>query len=341
MKPQPKPVTGAIFGFFFGVVIVALLWQLGILPPDRLVVFGIVAIVMMVSTFALTQRVSLVHKRFVVVVVFAALLGGIALTGIPEFVSGGSINDGCTIEASSSLSGETGPAQTSATSPFKAALSDDVPWVFATGPVLSTGTNAAGLMVAGFQIPTWTGTFENTAAVNEITGIASVQGLQDELKAETGLALTGVYHLYGYVHAPEENCDANGYVLVAPTSAFGNTVLIGLWVLALILFIVIVSLAIGVRRSIRTSERLAATMPPADAAAATTTTNAPVVVAEPATLPASEPVEPQATEPSAEPAPPVAPAPIPPSDPTEAPDAATPPSGDAPNPSPEEPDHQI
>ncbi|WP_062212176.1 hypothetical protein [Demequina oxidasica] len=278
MKPQPKPVTGAIFGFLFGLVIVLLLWQLGILPPDRLVVFGIVAIVMMVSTFALTQRVSLVRKRFVVVVVFASLLGGVALTGIPEFVGGGSISDGCTIEASSSLSDTTGPAGTSATSPFKAALSDDVPWTMTTAAVVTTGTNAAGLKVAGFEIPTYTGTVDNTAGVEQISGTANVQAVQDQLKDDSGISLTGVYHVYGYVHAAEGDCDVNGYVLVAPASAFGNPILIGLWVLAVILFIVILVLAIGVRRSIHTSERLAATTPPAGVAGGeATSTSAPAV----------------------------------------------------------------
>ncbi|WP_061965387.1 hypothetical protein [Demequina aurantiaca] len=280
MKPQPKPVTGAIFGFLLGIVMVALLWQLGILPPDRLVVFGIVAIVMMVSTFALTQRVSLVRKRFVVVVVFAALFGGVGLTGIPEFVGGGSISDGCTIEASSSLSDTTSPADTSATAPFKAALSDDVPWTMTTSAVVTTGTNAAGLKVAGFEIPTYQGTVDNAAGVEEISGTANVQAVQDQLKDDSGLSLTGVYHVYGYVHAAEGDCDVDGYVLVAPASAFGNSILVGLWVLAAILFIVIVTLAIGVRRSIRTSERLAATTPPTGVSSGSeTSTSAPIVAA--------------------------------------------------------------
>lgn len=277
MQPQPKPVTGAIFGFLFGVVIVALLWQLGLVPPDRLVVFGIVAIVTMVSTFALTQRVSLVRKRFVVVVVFAALLGGVALTGIPEFVSGGSLSSGCTIEASSSLNDTTSLADTSATSPFRAELTDDVPWTFSTGTVVTTGASAAGLMVAGFEIPTITGTLENPAGIQEISGSASVQDMQDDLKDASGLALTGIYHVYGYVHAPEGNCEGDGYLLVAPAGAFANPVLIGLWALTAILFVVIVVFAIGVRRSIRASERLAATTPPAVAAAdSATTTTAPM-----------------------------------------------------------------
>jgi len=276
MKPQPRPVTGAIFGFFLGVVTVALLWQLGIFPPDRLVVFGLVAIITLISTFALTQRVSLVRKRFVVVVVFAALLGGVALTGIPEFVGGGSLSEGCTIEAKSSLTGSTGPAQTSAMSPFRAAVTDNVSWVASTDTSLTTGSNAGGMSIAGFQILLKTGTLQNPTGAQELAGVSDVQNLQNQLKDASGLVLTGTYQVFGYVHAAEGSCDTVAYVDVPPASVFATPVLIGLWVLAGMLFIVILTLGIGVRRSIRTSARLEATTPAAvDGAEESTTTNEP------------------------------------------------------------------
>ena len=291
MKPQPKPVTGAIFGLFLGVVTVALLWQLGIFPPDRLVVFGLVAIITLISTFALTQRVSLVRKRFVVVVVCAALLGGVALTGIPEFVGGGSLSEGCTIEAKSSLTGSTGPAQTSAMSPFRAAVTDNVSWVASTDTSLTTGSNAGGMTIAGFQILLKTGTLQNPTGAQELAGVTDVQDLQNQLRDASGLVLTGAYQVFGYVHAVEGGCDTIAYVDVPPASAFATPVLVGLWVLAGILFIVILILGIGVRRSIRASARLTATTPAAvDGAQESTTTNAPAgqqAAARPEAIPES------------------------------------------------------
>lgn len=306
MKPKPKPVTGAFFGFLLGVVVVALLWQLGVVPPDRLVVFGIVAIAMLLGTFVLTQRVSLVRKRFVFVVLLAALLGGVALTGIPEFVGGGSISEGCTIEASSSLSGVTTPADTSATSPFQVAVTDDVPFKATTQTLLTTGTNAVGMRIAGFPIPMWTSEVTNPNNSLVFEGMENVQEIQDRVQEVSGLEfleLTGTYHAYGYVHAQEGDCDTQGYVKLSPAGAFATPLLIALWVLTGLLFIIILALAISVRRSIRRSERLATTIPP-EAAMDATWTDAPVPVpdATPGDSNPSTPADSNPSTPAVEPA---------------------------------------
>lgn len=275
MQAQPKPVVGAVFGLFFGVVAVALLWQLGVVAPGRLILFGVVAVSAMVGAIALTQRVSLVRKRFVVLVVLSSLMGGVALTGIPEFVSPGSLSGACAVQASSSLSEPTRPQDTSATAPFAAAPKDIVAWSVATDSALTVGTHGFGLRVGGFDLPVLAGVTANDAPLGEPVGTLEVAVLQDEIKQDMGLAITGAYHLYGYVHTSQGDCDAHAYVVVRPDSVVGTPLLVGLWVLTALLVIIMVGLAIAVRRSIHLTEREQAVLPAQTNVSTQTTTSPP------------------------------------------------------------------
>lgn len=277
MQAQPKPVSGAVFGGLFGVVLVVLLWQLGVVPPDRLILFGVVAIMTMVGTMVLTQRVALGRKRFVALIVVSSLLGGVALTGIPEFIRGGAISDGCTVQANSSLSQVTGPSATSATSPFSATPTDSVTWSAASDTQLTTGTNSVGLRIGGLDAELSHGTTTNSVGVRQLEGVQSVQALQDAVRDSLGVTVTGVYHVYGYIHTDEGECLADAYVVVKPSSAFGTPLLIGLWALAALVLVVILGLAIGVRRSIRSAQRQQATMPSVLALPTETSTGSPMV----------------------------------------------------------------
>lgn len=281
MQAQPKPVSGAVIGFFFGIVTVALLWQLGVLPPDRLVLFGIVAVTTMLTTILLTQRFALVPKRFVFLVILASLMGGVALTGIPESVGGGSLSDGCTLEASSSQNEATTPGQTSASAPFAARPDDTVAWNAASDQVLTDWSSAAGMSIGGFNIRLWNGATPNTEGINRYSGSKDVATLVDDLRNASGLELTGIYHGFGYIHATGGDCDADAYVLVAPQTMFDTPLLIGLWALGAILLIVIVVLAIRVRRSISGADRLRDTTPPTEMVGEGTTTGTPAPASEP------------------------------------------------------------
>ena len=72
MEAKPRPVLGSVLGLLLGIVVVALLAQLGVLPPDRLVLFGVLAVSdSALVTIMLTQRTALVRKRFIMVMVVA------------------------------------------------------------------------------------------------------------------------------------------------------------------------------------------------------------------------------------------------------------------------------
>ena len=84
MKPRPKPLVGLVLGLLLGLVIVGLLWQLGVAPPDRFILFGVVAVSIALVELIVTQTLKRGKKRFVTVMIIAGVFGGVALTGIPE-----------------------------------------------------------------------------------------------------------------------------------------------------------------------------------------------------------------------------------------------------------------
>lgn len=98
MQAKPRPLLGALLGLSLGIVIVALLSQLGVVPPDRLIQFGVLAVTMSLVTVILTQRKALVRKRFILVMVLSGLMAGVAAAGVPQTIAGGSMTDGCYAE---------------------------------------------------------------------------------------------------------------------------------------------------------------------------------------------------------------------------------------------------
>ena len=135
---RPRPWLGAILGLLLGVVTVGLLWLLGVVPPDRLVLFGLLSLSIGLVMAVTTQRLSAARGSTITVVVIASLLGGVALTGIPEMTRGGYLDGPCTLEGTSSLEPDAvAVPDTSALSPFDVSRTDVVQWS-GTSPASAT-----------------------------------------------------------------------------------------------------------------------------------------------------------------------------------------------------------
>ncbi|WP_284327240.1 hypothetical protein [Demequina litorisediminis] len=133
MSPRPKPLVGALLGLLLGVIVVMLLWILGVTPPDRLPLFSVLAVAMLLGASATTLAVRHAPARYGTVVVIAAVGLGVALTGIPEYTGTGSLSEGCHAQATSSLETEpVAPADTSALRPFDVTQDDTVTWSAST-----------------------------------------------------------------------------------------------------------------------------------------------------------------------------------------------------------------
>ncbi|WP_297081207.1 hypothetical protein [uncultured Demequina sp.] len=252
---RPKPLVGALLGLLLGLVVVALLWITGVLPPDRLPLFGIVALSIFVVGWILTQRMSLVRAKFIIVVIISATLGGVALTGIPEFMGGGSLSDGCHLDASSSLEpAQIGPEDTAAMNPFDVTTTDTISWNSSSDAVLTDWNAGLYVVVGGFDIPLWSGEHENSGEAQEWAGDEAVEPHIDSVQNRTGIVVTGTYHVHGSLTADGGDCDMQAYVRVAPASAFDGILLAALWALLVVIIIVIIIVAVGVRRSIKAAD---------------------------------------------------------------------------------------
>ncbi|NYI41117.1 hypothetical protein [Demequina lutea] len=257
MDAKPRPLLGSLLGLLLGIVVVALLWQLGVVPPDRLVLFGVLAVTVALVTIILTQRTVLVRKRFVMLMVLSGLLAGVAVAGIPDAIAGGSITDGCSADGTSSLGSKT-PAQTSIADPFAVTRTDTVQWTAGSTAVLTNWRSALGMDVGGFQVKTWSGSSANNDQKQSNSGSAAVASHLKDIEGSTGITLAGIYHMYGHLDADQRTCDMSAYVRVQGEGAFTGALNRGLWIALGALSLITIIMAGVVRHSITRAARAAA-----------------------------------------------------------------------------------
>lgn len=249
---RPHPVVGVFLGLLLGLGVVSLLWVTGALPPDRLVLFGILALALALASWAAIQKWSASKPGAITATVLVSVLAGVALTGIPEFTRGGSLSDGCTFSVTASDGTTVTPADTSATAPFDVAPGDMIPWSGDTDGVPLGESATAGLVIGGFTLPLWNGTDINTDETATWGGTVDVAALLDDVTGSSGIELTGTFHVSGGLSAGNAECTGDGYVRVAPAGAFATGLLWGLWIITLLAFAGLVWVAVAVRKSFAT-----------------------------------------------------------------------------------------
>ena len=298
MKPRPKPLVGLVLGLLLGLVIVGLLWQLGVAPPDRFILFGVVAVSIALIELIVTQTLKRGKKRFVTVMIIAGVFGGVALTGIPEtFLDAGTISNGCSLQATSGDQ-TVKPTDTSAFAPLDTTPTGTISWESSTDKVLTNWHSGLGMYIGGVALPLWTAERANSEQAQSWSSTEQVADYLKKIEDQTGLQLRGTYHVYGYIHADEGNCDMAGYIRVNAENPFATPLIIALWVAGALLFVITVSIAMAVRRSIRDSKSYAEQA--ALASSATATPGAEGSAAAEPTEPVGAFTEPKA-EPQAEP----------------------------------------
>lgn len=296
-EARVMPVVGALLGIVLGLVTMGLLTALGVIAPDRLPVFALVGIGLVLGAALLTQRISLAKKRLVTAIVLGAILAGVSLTGIPEVVRGGAITDGCMVTGTSSLeSTPVAPADTSAVNGFSVTTTDTVQWTTQTTQAATAATATISLKVAGFGIPVRYVSFSEAPELSTWTGQAAVADELATIQDATGLLATGLHHLEVEVDSGPGECAGNAYLHVVPDGAFDGLLLVLLWVALGVIVAVLVVLTIVVRRSIRESDRTLA-MVGMSAIQGETSTTVPTSPPTPAGPPrVSEPSQPTAPE---------------------------------------------
>lgn len=258
MKPRPKPLLGLLLGLLLGAVIVALLWQLGVAPPDRFILFGVLALSIALVELLLTQTTRRGKKRFVTTMVIAGVFGGVALTGIPEtFMDAGSISDGCTLTMTSATD-EASPTDTSTFDPFDTTPDDTVSFTSSTDEVLTNWDSGLGISIGGVPITLFTAERDNAAGATEFFGEEKVQKYLDDIEDQIGLQLRGTYQVFGYINADEGDCDMAGYLRINAEGVFATGLIVALWITGALLLVIVIALAVSVGRSIREAKQYAA-----------------------------------------------------------------------------------
>lgn len=219
--------------------------------------FGVLAVTIAVVELLLTQTTRQGKKRFVTSMVIAGVFGGVALTGIPEtFMNTGTLSDGCTLQVTSAID-EASPTDTSAFDPFDTTAGDTITFTASTDAVLTDIEAGLGMYVGGVPITLWTADRSNSEGYSEWTGSEPVQKYLDELEDESGMQLRGTYHVFGYLHSDAGDCEVAGYLRVNAEGVLATPLIIALWAAGAVLMIIIISLVVSVRRSIREARAFA------------------------------------------------------------------------------------
>jgi hypothetical protein len=242
-----KPVLGAVLGAVIGVIAVLILQQGAVVLPTRLVVFGVLG----VATSAGSLLLTVAYRRGAVAAIhsIAVLAVAFALTGIPAMTARGDVSGPCTVSALSSVPDDGNPADTSVRDPLEIDPVGTLDWRVAFPEPYATWSGAIGVDIAGFWVPVWTQGFSNTARETSREGSEDVRSVIRDVEEISGLTLTGVYHVFASVEAPDGACKADMYVRIAPTSLFSGPILQGLWTCAAIVALIFAAYVIQIRKA--------------------------------------------------------------------------------------------
>lgn len=222
-----KPILGACLGALAAVFVVVILQQGGILPPERLVLFGLLGLGIGVGAFALSTAFK--ARPFLIVQAIAVLFLGFALSGIPAFGASGYITGGCYVDGETPEDAAT-PDETSVSEPFIIDRAGPLDWYADSPGVFTDWQTKLSLDVGGFAVPVWSGTHPNDGRATDWGKVEDIGEYVEDVKGATGLTLSGVYHLYGSLVAGEGSCTMSAYIVIPPTSLFAGPLLLGSWI---------------------------------------------------------------------------------------------------------------
>lgn len=227
-----RPVLGGALGALAAVLVITILQQGGILPAERLVVFGILGLGVVGGAFALasirTLRLTPEGRPFAIVQYVAAASLAVGLTGIPSFLGHGELTGGCTLEVSSTGVWTT-PEMTSPLNPVVIAPDHSVLWQVETPEAFPYWEGDVAVNLGGFTVTLWTQSHENPNFLTSWAGTEDAPADLESVRDETGLTLRGVYHVQGRMRAREGWCVADVYVVIPPSTIFSSPILAWSW----------------------------------------------------------------------------------------------------------------
>ncbi len=242
-RPTGKPILGAALGAALAMATVLILQQGGVVPPTRLVLFGALALGLSAGSLLLTVT----FRRAVPIALqsVAVLLAGFALTGIPAMNDHGSLSDGCGAVATSSVPDTAAPADTSVGAPLEIDPKGTLAYRVTTPVPFENWYYSASMDVGGFPVVIWSGSLPLETFGPVFEGTMDVGDNLTTVEDVTGLSVTGVYHLSGWIGGDGGRCDVDFYVRIPPPTIFSGVILGALWVA--VAFILLIAAVYGVQ----------------------------------------------------------------------------------------------
>jgi len=229
-RPQGKPVLGAAVGAALGFIVALVLQQGGVVPPTRLVLFALVGTLASAGSLLLTVAFRRVAPLVVQAVCLATVV--FALTGIPAMRDHGGLTGPCEAAATSSVPDTAIAADTSVGDPFDLDPDGTLDYRVSVPGGLSNWRYSASIDVGGIPIVLWNDSFPDETFGPVYEGTEDIGEDLATLEDITGLRITGVYHVTGWVAGDEGRCDIDAYVRLKPPHLFSGAILVGLWAAA-------------------------------------------------------------------------------------------------------------
>ncbi len=240
----------AILAIIAGVALAVVLQQAGIWPLDRLLLFGLPGL-MVVITLLLCRGGGLRPSIVVVVIVIiiAVVLLGFGATGLASVGERGQLNGGCTVTATSDIDSTT-VTDTSRSDPFDVDPAGSLSWKAQSPGPITDHTWKIWVDVGGFQVVVADGGDPNTAKSMSNEGTEAVGTYVDFLEKTTGTKIVGIYKVGGDIKGAGGACDGFGFVRVKGGFLEGPIALAAGIIFIVLLIIILIVCISGRRRRI-------------------------------------------------------------------------------------------
>ena len=240
----------AVLAIIAGVALAVVLQQAGVWPLDRLMLFGLPGL-MVVITLLLCRGGGLRPSTVVVVIVIiiAILLLGFGATGLASVGEQGQLNGGCTVSATSDIDA-TSVIDTSRSNPFDVDPNGSLSWKAQSPTPITDHTWKIWVDVGGFQVVVADGGDPNTGKSMSNEGTETVSTYVDYLEQATGTKIVGIYKVGGDIAGNGGACDGFGFVRVKASFLEGPIALAAGIVFIVLLIIIVVVCLTGRRRRI-------------------------------------------------------------------------------------------
>ncbi|NND84423.1 MAG: hypothetical protein HKN46_04680, partial [Acidimicrobiia bacterium] len=246
MEAPGKPLTGVILGAVAGIFIVIVVQQAGAWPLDRMLTFGVMAVMAMVG-FVLTKGMQGPAVVKIISITIIIVFVGLAGVGATEAGESGFIEGDCTAKAVSDLDSIESPADTSKSNPFDLDPQGMLAWTATSENPITDHTWQITVDVAGFPYVAANGGSPNDGESQLEVGERDLKQDADQIESILGTSeIGGIYEVSGYIDGTGGRCEGLGFVRIGEGGWLQGPIALGSTAVAVVVIIIIVVVGRGI-----------------------------------------------------------------------------------------------